>query len=264
MLKKLTNYKIVLLLCTAIVIAIIIASHKSKVAEPVSPALTVAAAANLSAAFQEIGQNYYKATGNKVEFNFGSTGILVQQVENGAPFDILAAANVSYIDNLAEKAKIIAGSKKLYAKGRIGIAVLKNNPLKITNLQDLLTPAVKKIAIANPLHTPYGLAAKQALEHSGIWSKLQDKLVYGNNIQETLSLLLTGNADTAIIALSISKNPGISFILIDEQLHAPLIQALAIIKGTAKEALARQFIDYLASPESRNIMQKYGFVLPEQ
>ena len=226
--------------------------------------LTVAAAADLAVAFKEIGQNFEKATGNKVDFSFGSTGLLVQQIENGAPFDVLAAANVKFVDDLNAKGKIIADTKQLYARGRIGLATLKGNLYNVKDLNDLTVPEIKKIAIANPEHAPYGLAAKQALEKAGLWDKIKDKLVFGNNIQDTLNLVQTGNAEVGIIALSLAQRDDVHFSLIDGNLHAPLDQALAVIKGTPNEALARQFIQYVNGSDGRVIMKKYGFVLPSE
>lgn len=226
--------------------------------------LTIAAAADLTVAFKEIGQNFEKATDNKVEFSFGSTGVLSQQIENGAPFDVLAAANVKFVDDLDAKGKIVSDTKQQYGRGRIGLTTLKGKPYNVKDLNNLTAPELKKIAIANPEHAPYGLAAKQALEKAGLWDKIKDKLVYGNNIQDTLNLVQTGNAEVGIIALSLASRDDIDFTLIDGNLHKPLDQALAVVKGTPNEAVARQFIQYVNGPEGRVIMKKYGFVLPSE
>ena len=240
------------------------APSKEQAAAPAAPpeTLTVAAAADLAVAFKELGQNFEKATGSKVEFSFGSTGMLAQQIENGAPFDIFAAANVSFVEGLKSKGKVIADTQKLYARGRIGLTTLASSPLAVKELADLTKPEIKKIAIANPEHAPYGLAAKQALEKAGVWDKIQDKLVYGKNIQDTLTLIQTGNAEAGIIALSLVKQGEVNFSLIDGELHKPLDQAMAVISGTKHEALARKFVDYVNNSEGRAIMKKYGFVLP--
>lgn len=224
--------------------------------------LTIAAAADLTSAFTELGQNFEKATNSKVVFSFGSTGNLAEQIQNGAPFDVFAAANVKVIEELKEKNLILPDTQQLYAIGRIGTATPISSSLQIKDLKDLLSPEIKKIAIANPDHAPYGLAAKQALEAAGLWEQVKDKLVYGKNIQDTLTLILTGNADTGIIALSIAKKKEVDFQIIDDGLHKPLKQAIAVIKGTKNEKLSRKFIDYVNGEEGRTIMKKYGFVLP--
>ncbi|OEG00242.1 molybdate ABC transporter substrate-binding protein [Vulcanibacillus modesticaldus] len=227
------------------------------------PELTIAAASDLKLAFTEIGRSFEKATNSKIIFSFGSTGQLTDQIENGAPFDIFAAANIAYIDYLKDKNLIIDDTQRVYGIGRIGLAMLKTNPIKINNLNDLLKPEIKKIAIANPKHAPYGLAAKQALESAGLWEKINEKLVYGKNISDTLMLIETGNADAGIIALSISNDEKINFQLIDDKLHTPIKQAIAVIKGSKHEDLSRSFINYINSKEGQEIMKKYGFIHPE-
>lgn len=229
-----------------------------------SPELTVAAAADLKFAFTEIGKLFEKATNSKLIFSFGSTGQLTDQIENGAPFDVIAAANIEYVDRLRSKNMIIDDTQQIYGVGRIGLATLKTNPIEVQTLNDLLKPEIKKIAIANPEHAPYGIAARQALESAGLWEKVKEKLVYGKNISDTLILIETGNADAGIIALSISKNEKINFYLIDDTLHTPIKQAIAVVKGSKQEDLARSFINYVNSKEGRAIMKKYGFILPEE
>lgn len=226
--------------------------------------LTVAAAADLSLAFKEIGHNFEQSSGSKVVFIFGSTGQLAQQIENGAPFDILAAANVSFVDDLKKKGKVIAYTEQLYAQGKIGLAASVKNSLQVNDLKDLLKPEIKKIAIANPDHAPYGMAAKQALQKAGIWDQVKDKLVYGKNISDTVSYITTGNAEAGIIAQSLAKPNETRFVLIDTSLYEPLNQAIAVIHGTNQEKLARQFIQYLNSPEGRQILQKYGYAAPAE
>ena len=220
---------------------------------------------NRTLAFKEIGEKFEKSEGCKVTLTFGSTGTYrFQQIENGAPYDVFASADEKVIDDLIEKDKVISDTKQLYAIGRIGLATYMKNSLQIKDINDLLKPEVKKIAIANPDHAPYGLAAKQALQSAGIWDKVKDKLVYGKNIQDTLTLITTGNADAGFIALSIYKKDQVKFQLLDDKLHQPLIQAIGVIKGTKNEELARKFISYVNGSEGRPIMKKYGFVLPTQ
>lgn len=226
--------------------------------------LTVAAASDLTLAFKEIAQDFERSTGCKVTVTYGSTGTTAQQIENGAPYDVFASADEKVLDDLIKKDKIISDTKQLYAIGRIGLATSKNSSLEVKELNDLLKPEVKKIAIANPDHAPYGLAAKQALESAGLWDKVKDKMVYGKNIQDTLTLISTGNADAGFIALSIYKKDEINFQLVDDKLHQPLKQAIGVLKGTKNEELARKFISYVNGEEGQPIMKKYGFVLPSE
>jgi molybdate transport system substrate-binding protein len=235
-------------------------------AQPVT--LTVSAAADLTYAFAEIGKAYEAATGNKVDFNFGSTGQLAQQIERGAPVDVFAAANVSYVDDLETKGLVLPGTKQLYARGRITLWTRADSPLQITRVEDLAQPEIQRIAIANPDHAPYGVAAKQAMQTAGVWDAVQPKLVLGENIRQTLQYAETGNVDVAIVALSLSV-PAASeagatgrYTLIPQELHPPIDQALAVMKETPHATEARAFVAFVNGAEGRPIMRKYGFVLP--
>ena len=133
--------------------------------------LTVAAAADLQFAFTDIARAYEQQTGHKITLTFGSTGQLAQQIEIGAPFDLFAAANIQYMTDLADKQLVLADSIVLYAKGRIVLAVNRQSGVTATTLDDLLSPNIKHVAIANPAHAPYGVAAQQALQSAGIWDQ---------------------------------------------------------------------------------------------
>ena len=221
--------------------------------------LTVAAASDLTPAFEELGREFQQATKTKVVFVFGSTGMLTRQIENGAPFDLFAAANVSYIDELDQKGLIIPDSKVIYARGRITLWTTNESPIRLQGIADLARPEVQRIAIANPDHAPYGLAAKQALQNAGVWDRVQPKLVYGDNIRQTLQYAQTGNVEVAIVALSLSVQSNGRWSLIPEELHQPIDQALAIMKTTRNEQAARAFVNFVSSPQGKAVMKKYGF-----
>jgi len=224
--------------------------------------LTVSAASDLTPAFTEIGALFEAQTGVPVDFNFGSTGQLTQQIEAGAPVDVFAAANVSYIDQLDEKGLILSDTKVPYARGRIVVWTRADSPLDITDLNQLTSPDIAHIAIANPDHAPYGVAAREAMQSVGVWDTVQDKLVLGENISDTLRLAESGNVDVAIVALSLSINGDGQWTLIPEDVHEPIDQALAVIKSTKHEEEARAFAEYVNSDVGRDVMRGYGFVLP--
>lgn len=224
--------------------------------------LIVAAAADLQFAFTEIGALFEKETGHKVTFVFGSTGQLAQQIENGAPYDLFAAANLSFVEDLSQKNLILPNSMALYARGRIVLAVNKESGIQATTLNDLLSDRITHIAIANPEHAPYGVAAMEALKSVGLWEKLQPKLVYGENVRQTLQFIQTGDAQTGIISLSVANVPEVTWTLIEAELHNPLDQALAVVASSKQLESARQFAAFINGPSGRPIMQKYGFVLP--
>jgi molybdate transport system substrate-binding protein len=224
--------------------------------------LTVAAAADLQFAFSEIGALFEQETGHKVTFVFGSTGQLAQQIENGAPFDLFAAANISFVDDLANKNLVMPDSMALYARGRVVLAANKASGVQAVTLEDLLSDKITTIAIANPEHAPYGVAAKEALQSAGLWEQVRPKLVYGENVRQSLQFIQTGDAQAGIVALSVANVPEINWILIDDSLHNPLNQALAIVTSSSHRDLAREFAAFINGPSGRPIMQKYGFILP--
>jgi molybdate transport system substrate-binding protein len=224
--------------------------------------LTVAAASDLTPAFEEIGREFEASNHIKVVFVFGSTGLLTRQIENGAPFDVFAAANQSYIDQLDQKGLIVPGTKTTYARGRITMWTTADSSLKIEKIEDLAHPDVHRIAIANPDHAPYGLAARQALESAGIWETVRSKLVYADNIRQTLQFAETGNVEVAIVAVSLSMQSRGRWVLIPEGLHQPLDQGMGVIKGPRNEQAARAFSDFVNGAKGREIMGKYGFAFP--
>jgi len=221
--------------------------------------LTVAAASDLMPAFEELGREFESTTKTKVVFVFGSTGMLTRQIENGAPVDLFAAANVSYIDQLDQKGLIISDTKAIYARGRITLWTPDESPIRLQSIADLARPEVMRVAIANPDHAPYGLAAKQALQSAGIWDRVQPKLVFGDTIRQTLQYAETGNVEVAIVALSLSVQSHGRWTLIPEELHQPIDQGLAVIKTTRNEQGARDFAAFISSPQGKAIMKKYGF-----
>lgn len=228
-----------------------------------SDEITVAAASDLTPAFEEIGRAFESTYKTKVVFVFGSTGMLTRQIENGAPMDLFAAASMSYIDELDQKGLVIPDSKAIYARGRITLWTPSDSTLRLEDIKDLTRPEVTRIAIANPDHAPYGLAARQALESAGIWESVKPKLVYGDNIRQTLQYAQTGNVEVAIVALSLSKESHGRWSLIPEELHKPLDQGLGIMKSTKNEQSARAFATFLTGPQGRAVMEKYGFTFPD-
>jgi molybdate transport system substrate-binding protein len=231
-----------------------------KAAEP----LRVAAAADLAFAFKEVGAAYTKKTGQEVTFSFGSTGLLEKQIAEGAPFDVFAAANVSFADDAVKSGACSGDTKTLYATGRIVMWTKKGTAAPST-LADLADPKWQRVAIANPEHAPYGRAAKDAMTRAGVWDKIQPRVVYGENVQQTLQYAQTNNADVAIVALSLATvTEGGAYTLVDPASHDRIDQALVACKGkgSAPSAGAKSFDAFVASEEGRVIMRKYGFLLP--
>jgi molybdate transport system substrate-binding protein len=235
----------------------------SAAARAVPTEIVVSAAADLTFAFQEIGAQFQQATGTPVNFNFGSTGQLAQQIEQGAPVDLFAAADIKFLDDLIERGRILPETKALYARGRITLWTRADSGLHVEQVADLTRADLKLIAIANPDHAPYGIAAREAMQAAGVWQAVQPKLVLGENALATLQYAQRGDVDVAIAPLSLSlRQPGGRWVLIPQELYQPIDQALAVVKGSAHVREASAFAAFINGPEGRAIMRKYGFILP--
>lgn len=223
----------------------------------------IAAASDLARAYEEVGKAFQKKTGITPQFQFGSSGLLAKQIEQGAPFFLFAAANKEYADQVIKAGRCDGASARTYARGRI-VVWSPNGVNAPTTLTELTDPRFKKIAIANPEHAPYGRAAKQALEKAGIWDAIQPKLVLGDSVQATMQYARTGTVDASIIALSLAVvSDGGSFLKLDDNQYDPLDQVMVVCGNGAEADAAHQFEDFVASPEGREVMTRYGFMLPD-
>jgi molybdate transport system substrate-binding protein len=225
-------------------------------------ALTVFAASDLAFALREVAATFEPAQRVKVTLVFGSTGNLARQIDSGAPADVFFAANETFVDDLVKRGVIVAGTRTVYAQGRIVLATAKTFRPALANLRGLLDERVRHVAIANPVHAPYGKAAEEALRRAGVWEAVKPKLVYGENIRQALQFIESGAAEAGIVALSIANVPSVTFTLIDPSLHAPLVQVAGVVARSASPDVGRAFIRFVSGPEGRTIMKRHGFVLP--
>src|SRR5881296_1558346 len=226
------------------------------------PSLTVFAAADLTFAFREIAPRFERATGARVTLVFGSTGNFAHQIRQGGPADVFFAADQAFVDALIAEGALLRETRTLYAQGRIVLATARAFGPKLIDLRGLLDARVRHVAIANPVHAPYGRAAEQALRAAGVWDALRPKLVFGENIRHTLQFVQTGAAEAGIVALSVANVPELDWVSIDAALHAPLDQAAAVVRRSARPELGLAFIQFVNGPEGRPIMKRYGFMLP--
>lgn len=227
--------------------------------------VTIAAAADLKFAMDEIVASFMKANpADKVEVIYGSSGKFLTQIQRGAPYDLYFSADIAYPRQLA-RAGFAASAVKPYAFGRIVLWSATMDASRMT-LTSLTEAGITRIAIANPKHAPYGKRAEEALRASGVWEKVEPKLVFGENIAHTAQFVQTGNAQVGIIALALAVNPELAakggYWLIPDTLHQPLEQGYIITQRAAGNALAKRFADYMGSKPARAVMAKHGFVLP--
>jgi len=227
--------------------------------------LTIAAAADLRFAMDEIVVLFNKAhPGDQVEVIFGSSGKFNTQIQQGAPYDMYFSADIAYPRALKEEG-FAASEVRPYAVGRIVLWSPARDAGKMT-LADLVDPSIRKIAIANPKHAPYGKRAEEALRSAGVWDKVEARLIYGENISQAAQFVQTGNAQAGIIALSLALSPELAkrggYALIPDRLHQPLEQGFIITRRAENNGMAKRFADYMGGKPARAVMVKYGFVLP--
>lgn len=224
--------------------------------------LIVAAAANLTDVFAQIGPRFTAQSGIRVVFSFGATADLARQIENGAPFDVFAAADIAHVDQLEHKGLITPGSRALYARGRLVMWLPPGSSLKAERIEDLTAKGFERIAIAKPDVAPYGQAAVESLRALGLWSQVEQKVIYGQNVSQTKQYAATGNAEVAFIPMALVKQGEGTFIEVKEELHKPIDQALGIVKDSPKQAAARQFVEFLMSAEGQDFLSKNGYSKP--
>jgi len=231
---------------------------KKKPAQP----LRVAAAADLAHAFAELTPAFNRRYPFEVKLTLGSTGLLARQITQGAPFDLFLAANSSYADEVVKSGACDGATEDKYARGRL-VIWLKGEGGAALTLASLADARFKHIAIANPEHAPYGAAAKQALTKAGVWAQVSPRMVYGENVQQTFELAQSGNADVAIVGLSLAvgANDG-SWAMVDEAGYFPIDQSLVVCKRGTNAVGAQKLADFLKSPAAHVILRKYGFLLP--
>lgn len=247
---------------TGALLALVLTCACSKPERPASAPgpLSVAAASNLTDVFGAVAKAFTEQTQVPVTFSFGSTAQLAQQIDNGAPFDVFAAADTAHVDALVNQGRVTKQSRCVYARGRLALwapqwdtATLAPDALK--------DPRIRFIAIAQPGAAPYGQAAVDALTQLDLWETLKPKIVYANNIQMAKQFVQSGNADAAFTAYSLltaEKN----VVRIDAALHQPLDQAAGIVEGSPREREAARFLDFLTGTQGRAILARYGYEFP--
>lgn len=232
--------------------------------------ILIAAASDLKFAMDDICNALKKANpAIDISVSYGSSGNFYAQIKQGAPFDLFFSADASYPELLENEGFAVRDQRKIYAIGRMVLWVPKNstlNPQK--GLILVLDTKIKKLAIANPKHAPYGRAAEEALRYYELWDKIQNKLVFGENISQTAQFVQTGSADAGIIALSLALSPqmaneGKYWILPDESFNK-LEQVYTILQRGKDKPGVKAFLDFVRGKQGRKILSHYGYILPKK
>lgn len=229
---------------------------------------TVVAASDLKFALEEVAAQFEREPGHKLRLVFGSSGNFHSQILQGAPFHLYLSADEDFVFRLADAGKTVDRGR-LYARGRIGILVPHGSPLRADGeLMDLGAALqdgrLRKFAIANPEHAPYGQRAEEALRHAGLWAAIRPHLVLGENVSQAAQFATSGSTQGGIVALSLALAPDVArlgqFALIPEAWHRPLLQRMVLLKGAPPPV--RAFHDYLSTPAAQAVMARYGFATP--
>jgi molybdate transport system substrate-binding protein len=229
---------------------------------PAEGPILVFAASDLRDAFEELVELHRARGGPPLELVLGSTGNLTSQIENGAPADLFFAANESFLDRLDTAGRVVPGTRRTYALGRLALVWREGAP-DPGRLEALGGDAWPMVSIANPEHAPYGVAAREALQSLGLWEGVSPRLVLAENVAQALQFVQTGNADAGIVALGLVRGrvprPHHA---VPAELHAPLRQAAGILADGPRRHRAGEFLDLVMSPEGQEILQRYGFEAP--
>ncbi len=219
--------------------------------------LTVAAAADLAPLQPALASSFGKNHSVQLKWVTAGSAILMQQIENGAPYDFFLSANAAYVDQLAAARKLEPQSVRAYAEGRLGLLWRDGKPHA---WKDLAGPDIRVLALPNPKLAPYGVAAQQALEHLGLWPQVQPKVVYGENVRQALQMFSSGNADAVITAASLltGKNPQ----LLPVSWHAPILQKAGVVAATPHQTASDLFLNFLTGPDAQAVFARYGFASP--
>ncbi len=234
----------------------------------VADEILVAAASDLQYALPEVAARFEKETGHKLRITFGSSGNFFSQIQNGAPFDVFLSADAEYPRKLAAAGTAEGGSLAVYGIGRIVLWVPPSSKLDLgKGLAVLLSPEVKKVALANPQHAPYGRAAVAALRHEGLYEQVSGRFVLGENISQTMHFIESGNADAGFVALSLAIAPPLKgkgrYWLVPQDFYPVIEQAGVLVSRSPRKKVAAEFLQFLRTPEIAELMRRYGFEQPE-
>lgn len=260
--------KLLILITTALTTLLLVIGLPTVITSPVvaqsNTSLLISAAASLKEVLVEIQPLYQQSQPNvNISYNFGSSGTLQQQIEQGAPTDIFISAAKKQVDTLEQKGLLVTGSRNIIAKNRL-VLIVPKNAVGINSFYSLKDAKVKKIAIGEPRSVPAGQYAQQVLEKLKIWTEVKSKLVFANNVRQVLASVESGNADTGLVYATDAKISSRVKVVVtaDEKYHSPIIYPLAVVKRSKNVNAAKEFSQFLSSNQAKAVFKKYGFILP--
>ncbi len=230
---------------------------------PQAPKLVIATAANMQFAMEELVAVFSAKTQLSCETVVGSSGKLTAQIQAGAPFDVFVSADLRYPERL-HQAGLTTGPTQVYAYGQLVLWSLAADV--VPQLDELTSPETKHIAVANPQTAPYGQAAQEVLQKTGLLDNVQQKLVFGESIAQTNQFIISGAAESGFTALSVVQSDAMQgqgkWQIISPALYQPIAQGVVILSSDKPKAAAEAFVRFLLSPEAKVILDKFGYLPP--
>ncbi len=229
----------------------------------------IAAASSLNPALVEVSRAFSSDTGKHVRLSFGASGNIVRQIVQGAPYQLFLSADEDYVESVVRRSLALDGGE-LYAIGQLVVYAPTGSSVSVDPaLRDVRQAAtdgrLQRLAIANPEHAPYGVAARELLTNLGIWSVIKDRLVFGENVSQAAQFATTGSVDAAILSLSAAASAALArrgnFVVVESDLYRPIRHRMVLLKGAGPTA--RAFYDYLQATDARAILANYGFARPQ-
>lgn len=211
-----------------------------------------------------MGKEFTSRTGVRVRLSFGATADLARQIEHNAPFDVFASADVVHVDKLDSQGLLLPGTHSIFARGRLVLWIPPGSPLMLNRIEDITDRQVERISIAKPDLAPYGRAAVEALRALNLWTQVESKIIYGQNVSQAKQYAATGNAEVAFIPLALVKTGEGRVIEVDEHLYQPLDHAIAVIRDSRQQEAAQRFVSFVLSPEGQAILERYGYKKSER
>ncbi|GAX34662.1 molybdate ABC transporter substrate-binding protein [Nodularia sp. NIES-3585] len=225
--------------------------------------LLVSAAASMKDALEEIQPIYQQSQPNvNIRYNFGSSGALQQQIEQGAPADIFISAARRQVDALEQKGLLVPGTRSNLANNRL-VLIVPNNTTGINSFFNLADARIRRIAVGEPRSVPAGQYADQVFKKLGIFEQIKSKLVLANNVRQVLAAVESGNADAGLVYATDAKisNKVKVIVAADEKYHSAIVYPMAVIKSSKNIPAAKEFVEFLASNQAKAVLKKYGFIV---
>ncbi len=252
--------RLVLFVC----VALMVASGNSFGFAAEQQELIVSAAASLTNALTEIGKAFEETEQINIVFNFASSGELLKQMEQGAPVDVFASANLKFMDDAETKKLIDPATRKNFAQNSLVLIIPADLKMPIQAVEDVAAAEIQRIAIGDPASVPVGQYAKESLEGYGVWEKVVDRFVYGNTVRQVLDYVRRGEVDAGIVfSTDAALEKETVTVVATLEHHAQIVYPIAVTTLTEKKEVATRFVEFVASEKGQEILRQFGFARVE-